>query len=171
MIKLQKGFTLIEILIVISISVIFMVVSYGGFRDFARRQEQTVAKRTIIQDLREAQKNASTGYKPTGCTGTLVGFSFRVTTAANTNPVSYEISAICTNPLGGADVELLLKTNTLTANIYFRTNPNPNPIVFNALGRGTNIAGSTALSVSSRNNPTGVSYDLPVTITQSGEIK
>jgi len=163
----RTGFTLLEVLMVTAISIIFLGVSFAGYRDFSRRQEVVVAKRGILSNLRKAQKDATSGNKPSACGDTLVGYAFEITFAGP--PASYQISAICKNPLGGPDIEILQDTFSLNNNISVSL-PSVNPIIFYTLNRGTNIqkGGNQDVTISSGALGTGDSQ--VININWTGEI-
>jgi prepilin-type N-terminal cleavage/methylation domain-containing protein len=157
----NKGYTLIEILIVMAILGILFVVGYGGFRDFSRREQVNGAMLTLIADLRQAQAQNLAGKKPFGCTGVLKGYSVTVI-----NSTSYKVTANCVNNGIANDVDI--KTVNLPVNITINT-PTPNPIFFKAVGQGTNIPSGNfatlfltqAVTQNSRN----------VAISSSGELR
>jgi prepilin-type N-terminal cleavage/methylation domain-containing protein len=116
--KVNDGYTLIEILV--SLTIIGLIFSFGyvSFRDFSRRQVVAGVAKTIQGDLRLTQSNAMTGQKPSGCATTLDTFSFRVVSST-----SYTIEANC----GGAAIAV--KDVTLPTGIAIST-PTPNPLKF-----------------------------------------
>lgn len=131
--RLQSGFTLIEMMIVIMIMITFFGFGYANFRGFQRRQALQSAAKTIQADLSQAREKALSGVKPAGC-DTLDNYNFYYV-----NTTSYQIRARCangdyvvktvSNTFGGIDITIG------TSNMP----PTPNPIEFNALGYGTNI--------------------------------
>lgn len=133
---LDRGYTLIEILVVLTIIGILFSVGYVGYRDFSRRQSLAGAAKIVQGDLRKAQQNALSGIKPqsAACLGanTLDGYFFRVTSAS-----TYEIGAACS---GG---NVVTDTVSVTESISIST-PSPNPIIFKVLGTGTNIPSGDA---------------------------
>ena len=134
---IKKGFTLIEVLIVILILGIVMAIGSVNFRDFAKRQAVVSVKRQMLADIRAAQSDVVSGRKPAGCTGTLLGYSFVILSTAS--PASYRTSAICST--GTA----IVKDVTLPSGISLTvTYPNPvlvpaNTVMFKPLAQGTNI--------------------------------
>ncbi len=125
---MKKGYTLLEVLISLSIISIIFVVGYAGFREFARRQALQAAARDVRGDLRLAQEQAFAGKKPSGC-NTLSGFSFEIV-----DTLSYEVGAVCDNG------SYLVREKELPEGIVFEPIPSPNPVLFKVLGLGTNIA-------------------------------
>ncbi len=122
----KKGYTLIEILIVLVIMGLLFAAGYANYRDFSRRQQVISAMRALRSDLRLAQEQAIEGKKPPGCT-ILNGYKFSVQ-----SPNLYEIDASCTSG------DIMVRTIPVPTGITIST-PYPNPIIFNILGTGTNI--------------------------------
>lgn len=134
--KIPLGYTLIELLVTLTIVGLLFGFGFVNFRDFSRRQELQGAVKEVQVDLRLAQSNAITGQKPVGCSAalTLDSYSFYIT---STNPASYQLLANCgTTPIDVKDV-------SLPADISF-SSFNLNPIKFKALGQGTNITSGSA---------------------------
>ena len=155
--KVAVGYTLIEILVALTIIGLIFSFGYVSFRDFSRRQAVIGVAKTIQGDLRLTQGNAMTGQKPTGCNTTLDTFSFRIV-----SPSSYTIEANC----GGTAVSV--KDVSLPTGITVST-PSPNPLKFKILGQGTNIpqGGSAVLTLTQ----TATNNTTTVTVTSGGEIK
>lgn len=155
-----KGYTLIEVLV--SLTIIGLIFSYGfvNFRDFARRQAVESAKRRLIAELRLTQELAFSGQKPenTNCTSpnTLDGYYFEILSSTR-----YKVAALCS----GGEVDL--KEVDLTGGIFLSI-PSPNPILFKILGHGTNISsGEISITLSQ----SGTTNTQTVTISTTGEIK
>jgi prepilin-type N-terminal cleavage/methylation domain-containing protein len=159
MAKKYAGYTLIEILVALTIVGLIFGIGYVNFRDFSRRQALAGVARSVKGDLRLAQEQALAGKKPEHifCNppNQLDGFNFRVVSSQ-----SYVLEANCT---GGA---VTTKTGTLPSDISIST-PSPNPIIFKILGQGTNLSGDATLTLTQ----TGTSNSTIITITLGGEIK
>ncbi len=157
--KNNNGYTLIEILVGLTIIGLIFGVGYVGFREFSRRQLLTSTARFIKSDLRLAQSKALAGEKPDSpnCQGSnlLNGYEFLV---INSN--TYRINALCT----GGSVEV--KTKELNSNDLI-ISTGINPIIFKPLGHGTNIPNPSEI-VSVTQISTG--KIISVTVTQGGEI-
>lgn len=152
----MKGYTLLEILVALSITAIVFVVGVAGFRAFSRRQALIAAARSIHGDLRLAQEQALAGKKPSGCV-TLTGYSF------TTSSDSYEVRAVCT------DGNYLIKSQEVPEGVSLSPLPAVNPIVFKVLGQGTNIpSGSDAVITILQ---TATNDTRTVTISWTGEVR
>jgi prepilin-type N-terminal cleavage/methylation domain-containing protein len=155
----KNAFTLIEVLVVITIMGIIMGVGFAAYRLFARRQLVNNTISLIHNDLRLAQESAISGRKPDDafCMGTnqLKGYNFLVDSVNGT----YTISANCTGGVVEIKSFSIVTDLTLTA-------PVPNPIIFNVLGNGTNGDSQTKITVS--DSVTG--YAQSITISSTGEL-
>lgn len=89
----QTGFSLIELLVVLSILAILTTIGLVSFLNYNRAQALTTASRDLRNNLRFAQSKAIVGEKPAGCT-TLSGYSLGF--IANNE---YAIYAICNSSL------------------------------------------------------------------------
>ncbi len=163
----SSGYTLIEILIALTIIGLIFGIGYVSFRDFARRQALSGTVRSLKGDLRLAQAEALTGKKPNDplkkCVDPLDvtkprlnGYNFFVSGIR-----TYTIEAACS----GGNVEV--KRVTISSDMAISA-PNPNPVMFKILGQGTNI-GVTAATVNITQAGTG--SVATITITSSGEIR
>lgn len=155
----KDGFTIIEVLVALSITGLIFSAGYVSFRDFSRRQVITGAVRSIRGDLRLTQEYSLIGKKPDDikCTGAniLDSYGFFVSAADQ-----YIIRAYCSG--GVVDVKTVDLANDLEI-----SSPFPNPILFKALGAGTNLTAEvtiTILQLSTQNSS-------QLSITPGGEIK
>lgn len=112
----QSGFTLVEMLIVISVFALMTTGAVLSYRSFSQRQQVIQSAKNIQDAMRFAQKKSRVGEKPTGC-GTLSGY----TVAGTTNSTTITLTAACTNPtqnyqvttstlVGGARLESAFST-------------------------------------------------------------
>jgi len=72
--RFSSGFTLIEIMVAV---LLIGLMSGGGIAAYRRLNERSSvegAARQVEQALREAQKRAASGVKPSGCTGDLLTY-------------------------------------------------------------------------------------------------
>lgn len=163
-----SAYTLIEILIALTIIGLIFGIGYVNFRDFSRRQALAGVVRKIKGDLRVAQENATSGQKPadpskkcvdlTGATTPLLnGYNFRVLPDAHT----YVIQAACSG--GTVDVK---SVSVLSDNITISISQNP--ILFKVLGQGTDIGATPVLITLTQ---TGTGSQAVITVSSGGEIK
>jgi len=157
---MTKGYTLIEVLISLTVIGLLFGFGFANFRDFSRRQQLVSVARKIKGELRLVQSKASAGEKPADlkCNGvnTLSSYSFEITDTA-----SYRILANC---LGG---DVVIKNETLPEGISMTSTQNT--ISFKVLGQGNNITqGSDAVITFIQ---TGTDNSSLVTVTVGGEIK
>jgi prepilin-type N-terminal cleavage/methylation domain-containing protein len=159
--KFSSGYTLIEILV--GLTIIGLIFSFGfvNFREFSRRQEVISIARSLKGDLRLAQEQALAGKKPEGAecggTNTLSGYHFEVTSATN-----YVIEAECSNQTRET------KNVTIPSDLSLSV-PSTNPIIFKVLGQGTNILAGTEVSITI--TQTGTNNSTAIIVTSGGEIK
>lgn len=159
--KRYFGFTLVEVLISLTIIGLLFGFGFANFRDFSRRQQMTGVAKSIMGELRLVQGKASAGEKPAGCgTNILSTYSFYITSSSN--PYSYQVIANCS---GGKSVTI--KTEKLPSGISMTSTQNT--ISFKVLGQGTNIgAGQSVLITLTQTGTNNKSY---ITVTSGGEIK
>jgi prepilin-type N-terminal cleavage/methylation domain-containing protein len=157
-IKNKSGYTLIEILVAMTIIGLIFSVGYVSYRDFARRQALEGSARRLEADLRLAQEQSLAGKKPTAiaCSGegALNGYDFYAETAS-----SYVIQANCTGGLVDIKTVQMAEEVTLTSN--------PSRFTFKVLGSGTDL--STTADVTLTQTATGNTFN--ITVSPEGEIK
>lgn len=159
--KFSSGYTLIEILVALTVVGIIFSFGFVNFREFSRRQEVISVARSLKGDLRLAQEQALAGKKPEGseCGGvnTLSGYRFNVKSQVN-----YVIEAEC----GGGISQT--KDVTLPSDLSL-SSPSPNPIIFKILGQGTNIPAASEATLTL--TQVGTNNSTTITVTSGGEIK
>lgn len=158
--RTSYAFTLVEILIGLTIVGLIFSFGFANFRDFSRRQALLGEKRKVTGDLRLAQEQALSGNKPANIScaspDTLNGYNFYVPDVS-----SYIIQANCS--AGTVDTKTVELSDGITISV-----PTPNPIIFKSLGLGTNIpAGGITLTLTQ--SETGATQTID--ITETGEIK
>ncbi len=162
----KKGYTLIEILVGLTIIGLLFSFGFASFRDFSRRQGLAGTVKSVQGNLRLAQELALAGQKPENalCTGSgriLDKYSFNVVSL-----LQYRIEAECSDALGSYVV--VVKEANLPSDVSIST-PTPNPIEFKVLGHGNNIIeGGTATITLTQ---AGTGSQTAITITAGGEIK
>lgn len=106
--KNLKGFTLIELIIVFSITVILSTIGIVGFLSFSRQQVLSNSLSDIRLYLNVAKSNAISQSKPTQCTDNQQLIGYEVLLCCDSNSQSavcpiclssndYEIDALCGN--------------------------------------------------------------------------
>lgn len=153
---MKKGYTLLEILIVLAITALLFAVGYAGFREFSRRHELESKMTKLKSDIRLAQEQALSGKKPSGCLGVLDGYKFQVS-----SPTNYKILSDCS----GTDLEILSVNLPTYINIG---QIGISPIVFKTLGQGTNIPSNQSAVITIKHLVTG-NYR-SIKISSTGEI-
>lgn len=153
-----SGFTFLELLIVISIMVLFFGLGFANFRDYQSRQKLTSAQRVIKADLRYAQEQALAGIKPGVSCDILNGYKVEYVSRTR-----YSVSANC-----NTNEDFLVKTVDLEQIAPLIEIQSAFPVIFfNVLGRGVRMS-DTSVDVNllnTRNN-----QNLIITITKGGEI-
>ncbi len=151
------GFTLVEVLVVISTMTILFGLGFANYRDFSRRQELEGVARMVEGDLRLAQQLAITGRVELTC-DSLQGFVFQRGVSEN----RYFIEDQCA--LGGGNI---IKTVVLPTGITIPGFGGGNRILFRVLGRGVDRNGDTTIFL----NQAGSGNSVSITVTEVGEIR
>lgn len=150
---IHKGYTLVELLVGISIVVVVFAVGFVSYREFSRRQSLTGVTKQLVGDLRLAQQLALTGQKPTtGSCTTLVGYVI-----SRTSSTSYHLIADCSN------ADYVIKTIDMPID----TTISAGNVTFKVLGQGTDRTSPLTFTIT--NTSTGISQDITVGI--GGDIK
>jgi len=128
--RYQKGFTLLELIIVFTVIALLSTVGVASFVDYSRVQIIQTAASNLESTLNMAKSRALSQTKPSGCNGILQGYEVVLDTVSNPN--SYAIWAICpgvsidpVNPFSATNKTVLPSsisfdtTNTTTYSIFF----------------------------------------------------
>jgi prepilin-type N-terminal cleavage/methylation domain-containing protein len=175
-----KGFTLIELVVVIMIMGLLVGFGYASYREFARRQMVNGAVIQLRSNLRLAQQLALSGKKPESGCNTLNSYQFYLNYSVN--PDQYEIRPRC----DGSEYSLITKTVIFPNGVHFSSTTGlSGSLRFNVLGRGVVISGGsspTVITVGFIGHLTGACAATPttcmgqwlntqtVTVTEAGEI-
>lgn len=163
----MKGFTLVELLVSLSILGVLLSLGVANYRDYARRQGVLSAAKLVEADLRLAQEMANSGEKPSAGCGTLDGYRFSI----NPGGTTYDILADCTSP------DVVIKNDVaLPANISMAAVVNPgsasiNTFVFKILGHGTNLVAGTTVNISFTFIPDPTVQKSQVLVTAAGDVR
>lgn len=144
----RAGFTLVEILIVLSIFILLVTGALVTYRTFSRRQQVLQSALNVQEALRFAQKKARVGEKPPGCQ-TLQGYSVRGTTSSQI----LSLYAECSNQDYLVSTLRLVGTAQLSQNIT---------VVFQVISGGVSGTGNIDLN--------NASFSYRFTVNRGGEI-
>ncbi len=172
--KINLGFTLVEMMVAVSVTAILLGVGVAQYRKFSRTQLIKAAVRQLKSDLRVAQANALSGEKGSCACGkfgaicgdprdpTILGWEVSFPSAT-----SYEIYGLCQNGVTKfmSDGTLSTLSKSLPTNVSFTSKP-AIPIRFKVLGGGTNLSGDATITLSGLG---GITQSVMVTL--GGEIK
>lgn len=151
----QAGFSLIELLVVVTIILTLTGLGLAGYNNFNQRQILRQAAEGVKNSLRDAQNRALTGEKGSICTGILDYWRFSINATTRT---SYYITGRC----AGSDFGQ--KNFNLPPNLTFRAAVN---IDFKPLAQGTKSNATVTITIDQ--STTGNSIN--ITVSPSGEIK
>ena len=153
--NIERAYTLIEILVSLTIVSLIFGVGYVSFREFSRRQALAGTARSLRGDLRLAQGQALAGKKPIGCT-VLDGFRFSAVSES-----AYSIVAGCSNG------DFSIGKDSVSFPDGVTMNPVPGNILFKVLGQGTDLGSDVEVNLAQE----ATGNAIKVTITIGGEIK
>lgn len=131
--KNKLGFTLIEMMMVVTIMGILIMAGVAAYNDFNRKQRVRQAAQSLVTTLRAAQKNADRSELPAGC-NVLEGY--RVDDITST---TLRISAYCNN---GGLVDVNSQTYTMSNDTQVGA---ITPFVFRVLSQGVSNSALTPL--------------------------
>ena len=158
------GFTLIEILVSMTIVGFLFSFGYASFRDFSRRQALAGVVKQVQGDLRLAQQKALSGEKPANVACTNPGNTLNAYNFFRSSASAYTIQADCS----GSPTAVLVKTVNLPTGITIAlSGVTPlNTIKFKVLGNGTNGTPATITLTQA-----GVPNPQFIIVTAGGEIR
>lgn len=153
----SPAYTLIEILIAISITAVLFGFGFAGYREYSQRQVLFAAARAVKSDLRSLQEKALSGEKPVACAGKILeGYRFDIIPTT-----LYRMSALCSGSVVDIQDKSVELGFTIAATI--------DPILFKVLGQGTNIpSGSSSIITLTQ---TGTTETIQITVSAQGLIK
>lgn len=157
---LRRGYTIVEVLVVIAISVIVVTFSYANIRDFQARQKLTNIARQLDADLNYAQQAALAGYKPDDvhCTGANSTFE-SIRLLVDSDAKTYRFFPRCS---GGNAADLIFRTLPSDVTLYISRNN----LDFYPLTGGTSATAGNPVSV----GVCGFGVAKGFTVTSTGEV-
>lgn len=145
--KLRRGFTLIEMVVALSITTIVFGLGLVTYQNFSKKQTVEQAALNLKADLHLTKDKALSGQKPTGwCFGpgeTLSGWRLDLTT------FGYEILPVCSG--GSSPNGVVIKTISFPTGV---TSNATDQILFKVLSQGVNSGYTIVLSDVSGNSQT-----------------
>lgn len=126
-----SGYTLIELMVALTIAALLFLIGYASYREFVRRQALDNTYKELKSDLKLAQQQALSGEKPDSCTGALFGYEVAFAESA------YTVSASC----GGM---VQVRQRALPGGI---TLSGSDTILYKIIGEGTTLTGDISLTL------------------------
>ncbi len=158
--KPASGFSLVELLIVISIIGFLSAAGLASYLNFSRAQLLNQAAEKLVSDLRLAQSLASSGQKPSLCllAGKLSGYSLVIS-----SPTTYYLLVEC--GLSENDPDAIIKEESISDSLSMS---GFSEVKFNVLRQGVvfNPLGSNSLEIKGFSNQIKT-----ITIDAGGAIK
>lgn len=165
----QRGYTLVEILIGMTILSFLFIGGYTAYREFVRRQILTTAAEELKVNLNSARQKALGAERPdpeecfTNFLGYMVVF----------DAISYTISPDCDAPNGDPGllspfVKIVNLPAVVSISLPVSNTASPNKILFKALGGGTDAVGAGAIVTLSHTQSGNYKA---ITVTPAGVIK
>lgn len=159
-----KGFTLIEILVAMAITVILASGTYVGFSRFNRQQNLNIARDTLYNNLSEARSNAMSQVI-TRCTIDQTLEGYQISFNASSTPHSYTTQEVCRNlSSGNLAPPQNVKTVILPPNVIFGS-LSGTPVMFSVLSGSVASLATITLRFVGAGGPTRT-----VTVNNSGVI-
>jgi prepilin-type N-terminal cleavage/methylation domain-containing protein len=107
----NRGFTLIELIVVVSLSMLVMSMAIGSYITFDRKQKIVQSGEQLVTLMRMIQSKAASGDVPEGCTSLT---SYTITgVEGNTDA---QVTALCADPPG--ETVDISTYSTLASDIY-----------------------------------------------------
>lgn len=112
--KSGKGFTLIELMIVLSITAVLGTFGIAGFANYNKSQAIQASASEVVTMLSLARSRAQSQVKPAGCIGDLSGYSVKIST-----PKTYTLYVRCSV---GPEIKIDQQDKVLATNLTFSSN-------------------------------------------------
>lgn len=158
--KLQNAFTLVEILVGLTIMAMLFVGGYTAYREFQRRQVVNSAATELKTNLSLVRQRALSGEKGSDCTNankTFVGYEFGISDSTH-----YYYRPSCPDQALYSN-----STTTITLTQGVTISGTNIPVLFKTIGQGTNLSSDAVLTITQTSTNTSKS----VTIKTGGAIE
>lgn len=152
----MKGFTLIELIVVIAVTAVLSIVGIAAFVTYSQTQALTTSVQDVASVLNVAKSRAQSQVKPqVGPCASGILDGYKVTVTSNT---TYELSAVC----GGNDFQIAEQKKTLGKNVTF-SSPVGSAFFFRVLSGSVEGAPEVAVSAYGKTKA--------ITVNSSGKIQ
>lgn len=158
----KSGFTLIELIIVVTVILVISVVTLLNYNAYTDKQRVKQAGLTLRSDLRLAQTKATAGQKPAVCgDATLVSYRVTFSTCGGAG-ACYEIQPVCMENEVSVDTSSEVTRVYLPSGVnYFASYP---PIQFFSVTGVTNLTADMLIQL------TGAGVTYVVLVSPSGSV-
>ncbi|MDH1519026.1 prepilin-type N-terminal cleavage/methylation domain-containing protein [Acinetobacter johnsonii] len=152
MVRIQKGFTLIELMIVVAVIAILAAVAYPSYQEYVRRTKRVDMQASLMQIADQIQRYKIANFKIVGATASDFGI------AASYPIQGVALYTVSLSPVGGTPAALTSQTWVLTAKpISGSVQQGDGDIVLNSRGercwtKGTDINSGSACTPSATSN-------------------
>lgn len=158
--RFNHGFTLVEILVGLSIMALLFVGGYTAYREFQRRQVVASVATELKTNLSLVRQRALSGEKGLDCVGkTFVGYQFGITDSTH-----YYYRPSCPDQAIYSN-----STTTITLPQGVAISGTNLPVVFKTIGQGTDLANDAVITITLTSDAT--STPKTVTIKKGGAIE
>jgi prepilin-type N-terminal cleavage/methylation domain-containing protein len=132
----QKGFTLVELMVVISIAAVLGALGLAGFASYNKIQLLQTSSNEVVTMLNLAKSRAQSQIKPSDCVGDLVGYGVKITSLSK-----YTLFIRCSEE--PEDDEIKGQIRTLPSKLAFNSDAT---FFFPVLTGGVQQAGQVIIS-------------------------
>jgi prepilin-type N-terminal cleavage/methylation domain-containing protein len=136
MIKIKSGFTLIELMVAVTVLLLMIGVGAVALNNFNSRQKVSAAKDEMISNIKLTRNYATTMQTPDGTTGKLSYVELQITPSGQMTAIAHDIDQQYFQSLPFPDVNV-----TLSDNIQF------------GAYKGNSLAGDVTITIKSSENP------------------
>ncbi len=117
-----RGYTLVEVLVAISLTVIISSFGLAYYSTFNRRQIMEQAAKKIVSDIRLAQNLALAQQKPSGCACTnLKSYTFKFKVSSSGYTITPDCLPACLNAVKDVNLEGIILSGTTSVKFVVLT--------------------------------------------------